>query len=81
MEEPNQDILQDEEIEVTADSSTFDIECSLQQLNIDFNLICGVYLYATSSGDINISKIGTDKHIQILETAYQNHLEEMKNGS
>ena len=66
----------DEEIEVTCDTTTFDLECGLQQLNIDFGLICGIYIYANKDGNINVTKIGLENHIKILETGYLNHMKE-----
>ena len=66
----------DEEIEVTCDTTTFDLECSLQSINIDFGLICGMYIYADKQGNINITKIGLENHIKILETGYLNHMKE-----
>lgn len=66
----------DEEIEVTCDTTTFDLECSLQSINIDFGLICGMYIYADKHGNINVTKIGLENHIKILETGYLNHMKE-----
>jgi len=66
----------DEEIEVTCDTTTFDLECSLQSINIDFGLICGMYIYADKQGNINVTKIGLENHIKILETGYLNHMKE-----
>lgn len=66
----------DEEIEVTCDTTTFDLECSLQSINIDFGLICGIYIYADKQGNINVTKIGLENHIKILETGYLNHMKE-----
>ena len=66
----------DEEIEVTCDTTTFDLECSLQAINIDFGLICGMYIYADKQGNINVTKIGLENHIKILEIGYLNHMKE-----
>ena len=76
IEKDNKEILEDDEIEVTCDTSVFDLECGLQQLNIDFNIICGMYIYADKEGKINVTKIGLEKHIEILEAEYLNHMKE-----
>lgn len=75
IEKVNEEILEDE-VEVSCDTSTFDLECSIQQLQVDFGIICGVYIYADKEGKINVTKIGLEKHIEILETGYLNHMKE-----
>lgn len=59
-----------DEIEVTADTSSFDIEVALCQVNIDYKLIAGVYIYADKNGKINVSKIGYEDHTKVLEKEF-----------
>lgn len=75
IEKVNEEILEDE-VEVTCDTSTFDLECCIQQMQVDFGIICGVYIYADKEGKINVTKIGLEKHIEILEAGYLNHMKE-----
>lgn len=76
MADTENEIIEDEEVEVTCDTSVFDLECGLQSLNIDFGIICGMYIYADKHGKINMTKIGLEKHINVLESGYLNHMKE-----
>ena len=76
IEKVNEEILEDDEVEVSCDTSTFDLECYIQQMQVDFGIICGVYIYADKEGKINVTKIGLEKHIEILEAGYLNHMKE-----
>ena len=62
-----EELLESDEYEI---SGAFDIECMLQQLNVDANLLAGIYVYADSEGKINVSQVGLPKHCEILETEY-----------
>jgi hypothetical protein len=66
----NKDIIEDE-IEVTCEANPLSIEMDLQQLNINHNLVCGIYIYADKeTGTAQVSKIGMPNLIEVLEKAY-----------
>lgn len=73
MVETNDLDIENEEIEVTGEANPLSIEMALQQLNIDHNLVCGIYIYADKeTGTAQVSKIGMPNLIEILEDAYLN---------
>ena len=64
--------IENGEIEVTGEANNpLSIEMDLQQLNINHNLVCGIYIYADKeTGTAQVSKIGMPNLIEVLENAY-----------
>ena len=62
-----EELLESDEYEICG---VQDIEMMLQQLNIDCNLLAGVYIYAASDGKIQVSQVGLPNHCEILEQEY-----------
>ena len=64
--------IENEEIEVTGEANNpLSIEMDLQQLNINHNLVCGIYIYADKeTGTAQVSKIGMPNLVEVLENAY-----------
>lgn len=65
----NENMVDDVEISGEPDLGK-DLEFTLQQINVDFGLHAGIYIYATEDGQINVSQVGLEQHCKILETEY-----------
>jgi hypothetical protein len=71
-----------EEVELTEENMVGDVEIcgeqdldknlefTLQQINVDFGLHAGIYIYATKDGSINASQVGLEQHCDIIKKAY-----------